>query len=329
MSSDARPLADRQAEKQAARQAEVLAALEAHGDEAGYFEPLGADHAALFTDEGTTLLVTFETFDACRRDGDGMPMGQKLAAAQGWSSLCLLAEGSTWFRDRAVFGFFDRQVDDAFFEDFDRVIFWGANMCGYAAAAFSVTAPGATVILAAPQATLDPVVTGWDNRFTDRRRMDFTSRYGYGPDMIEGAGPVYLIYDPRSAPDAMHAALFTKPFVHKLACPFLGPMPARILSEMSILEPLIVAAGREDFTPGVFWKLYRARHRCRPWLRRMTQWLDQRNRVFLAALATRAAAERVEDGQFVDRLAELEAMLEEAGGSLPPALPTPKPPPAL
>ena len=51
-------------------------------------------------------------------------------------------KGDTWFRDNRVYGYFDRLIADGFFEDFDTVIFYGAGSCGYAAAAFSVAAPG-------------------------------------------------------------------------------------------------------------------------------------------------------------------------------------------
>jgi hypothetical protein len=43
-------------------------------------------------------------------------------------------------------------VDDGFFDEFEQVIFYGSGSSGYAAAAFSVAAPGATVIAVQPQA---------------------------------------------------------------------------------------------------------------------------------------------------------------------------------
>ncbi|MEI4485931.1 phosphoadenosine phosphosulfate reductase [Frigidibacter sp. MR17.14] len=312
------------------RQAEIFERLDAFGEDAGYFEPLGPRHGALFCDEGTTLLVTFETLDACKGDPDGRPMGQRIAARHGWSSLSLIADGPTWFRDRAVFGFFDRQVDDAFFEDFDRVIFWGAGMCGYAAAAFSVTAPGATVILAAPQATLDPAVTGWDGRFARLRRMNFTDRYGYAPDMIEGAGPVYVIYDPLDTADAMHASLFTRPFVQKLPCPFIGRGPARMLADMGLIEPLLEAAAADDFSAADFWRLYRARRSHRPWLRRFAAVLEQRERPVLSAIVNRNAGSRLGDSQFRSRFKDLSDEIAGRGGSIPPARrPAERPAPVL
>ena len=65
-----------------------------------------------------------------------------------------------WFRYPKVHAYFNRLVDDGFFDDLDKVVFYGAGPCGYAAATFSVAAPGATVVAIQPQATLDPRVTG-------------------------------------------------------------------------------------------------------------------------------------------------------------------------
>ncbi|MDD8022965.1 MAG: phosphoadenosine phosphosulfate reductase, partial [Paracoccaceae bacterium] len=142
--------------------------LEALGDETGYYERLGWSHGAFFADEGPVLLVSFEARGGIRaRSDDQMPLGYSVAQAGGWSSLTLICDHDTWFRDPAVYAYFDRLVDEAFFEDFDRVIFYGTGPAGYAAAAFSVTAPGATVIAIQPQATLDPRLSGWDDRFAD------------------------------------------------------------------------------------------------------------------------------------------------------------------
>ncbi|MFN6978284.1 MAG: phosphoadenosine phosphosulfate reductase, partial [Gemmobacter sp.] len=174
-----------------------LACLDAIAEDAGYLEALGPRHWAFFHDDSPTLLVTFETVDAIRGGSPGqMPLGWDIARANGWSHLCLIADGATWWRDRRVWGFFDRLVDDAFFEDFDRVCFYGAGAGGYAAAAYSVAAPGATVLALRPRATLDPGVAGWDPRDRTARRLDFTSRYGFAPDMTEGAGKVFVLADP-------------------------------------------------------------------------------------------------------------------------------------
>ena len=157
-------------DQRASSEADWLARLDDVGQREGFFRHLGADHAALFVARKPVLIVTFETADTIRqREPDQMPFGLTVCAMRGWSHLCLIARRDTWYRDPAVYAFFDRMVDDAFFEQFEQVVFFGAGMAGYAAAAYSVTAPGAAVILLNPQATLDPSIAGWDPRFAEQR----------------------------------------------------------------------------------------------------------------------------------------------------------------
>jgi hypothetical protein len=236
------------------------------GEEAGYFQTLGSKHWAYFVDESPTLLVTFETVDAIRATPSQLPSGDAIARKHGWSHLCIIADGDTWYRDPAVYRFFDRQVDDAFFEDFDKVVFYGAAMGGYAACAFSVTAPGATVIALSPRATLDPALTRWDKRNTAQRRLDFKSRYGFAPDMTEGAGQVFIAYDPEFAPDAMHATLFIRPWVTHLHTRHLNDQIETALSQMGALTPMIEAAAKGTLSSKSFAQLWRARRKFMPYL---------------------------------------------------------------
>ena len=177
----------------------------------------------------------------------------------GWSSLSVMSDGQSWFRDREVYAYFDDLIDDGFFEEFDNVVFYGAGPCGYAAAAYSIAAPGARVLALQPQATLDPRVAEWDERFIRQRRLDFTSRYGYAPDMIDAAQEAFVIYDPEELEDAMHAALFTRPNVHKLRLRHAGGALQFSLRNMKILSRLIALGGTGRLTPEIFAKLARAR----------------------------------------------------------------------
>ena len=282
-----------------------LARIEEIGEEAGYFQPLGARHWAFFMDESPTLLVTFETVDAIRARSDGLPMGHALAKMRGWSHLCLIADGDTWYRDPAIYRYFDRLVDDAFFEDFDRTILYGSGMGAYAACAYSVAAPGATVLAVRPVATLDPAVAGWDTRFLAQRRLCFTDRYGFAPDMTEGAGDVFVFYDPEQRLDAMHAALFARPHVTPLRCRHLGSQIERALAQMQILPAIIAAAGDGNLNPALFARFYRQRRRHMPYLREVMAQLDGADRTYLTALLARNVTARLQAPRFRRRLADL------------------------
>lgn len=284
----------------------------------GYFEPLGQNHFAVLTDAAPTLLVTFETIDSIRDETeDELPLGFDLVSRNGWSHLGIIANGNTWFRDKSVYGYFDRLVDDGFFEDFDQVIFMGSGMCGYAAAAYSVVAPGCTVMVYNPLATLDPRVTEWDHRFGSMRRTSFTDRYGFAPDMIEAADQVFVFYDPDEEMDAMHVALFTRPHVTKMRSRHLGRHILQDMIHMDILQPLLETAGAGGDVAGHFHKLFRARHDYSPYLRRLLMRLEDDDRSMLSGLLCRNVVNRMKAPRFRRRLVEIEAKLSEAGQSLP------------
>lgn len=285
----------------------------------GYFEPLGEDHFAMFADEGAVLLVTFETRESIRRLRENqLPLGASVARANGWSSLTLVCNRDTWFRDPRVFAYFDRLVDDAFFEDFDKVVFYGSGPCGYAAAAFSVAAPGATVLAMSPQATLDPKLAGWDDRFRQMRRTSFEDRYGFAPDMMEGVGEGYILFDPFEPLDAMHAALFARPGVTLLPCRNMGNQIEDIFAFTQQLEPLLCDAVNGAFTEKGFWKMYRERRNSPRYLRRLGYALQDRGRTVLEAILCRNVVERLKGPRFLQRFERLETHLKDQGITLPP-----------
>lgn len=295
-----------------------IAILDRITDDSGYLEALGPQHWAFFHDDGPVMLVTFETVEAIRARPDQMPFGWAMARAHGWSHLCMIGEGDTWWRSRRVWGYFDRLVDDAFFEDFDRVCFFGAGRAGYAAAAYSVAAPGATVLAVRPRATMDPAVAGWDPRDRGARRLDFTSRYGFAPDMTEGAGRVFVLADPAEPLDAMHMALFRRPWTTRLPARFSGAEPEAMLGHMGLLMPLVQAAVEGRLSPAVWAGMWRGRRMHAPWLRNVLARLGQGKSRLREAVFCRAVAARVNAPRFRRRLAELTEALEAEGIALPP-----------
>jgi hypothetical protein len=259
------------------------ARLDELGDDAGAFEEIGADHMSLFIDAGRDLLVTFEDAAAVRNSPTGRPMGFAAVAQHGWSLLALFCEGETWFRDPKVWATLDRLTDEGFFEGYDRVLFHGVGSCGYAAAALSVAAPGARVLLVRPHATLDPAVTGWDQRFHADRRRDFTTRYGYAPAMVDGALSTHIVQDPAQMPDAMHAALFTRPGVTQLRCRGAGRRPEQTLTALGLMPDLLVQAMTGALTPASFARLWRARRKSAAYLRGLANRLTSEGRTGLLA----------------------------------------------
>jgi hypothetical protein len=291
---------------------EWLCELEEIGRDRGYFAPLGDDHSVVFVDgDPSVLFVSFETRGAIRSfNGNGLPLGFGLPETNGWSHLSLVSNGDTWFRSRHVWSYFDRLVDEGFFEEFDRVVFYGAGMCGYAAAAYSVAAPGATVILISPQATLDPGLTEWDDRFPHMRRTDFTRRYGYAPDMIEAAERAFVVYDPGEELDAMHATLFVRPNVDRIRYRRggAGSIDAD-LRAMGVFHTVVEAAAEGTLTRMTFLRALRERRTHLPYLRALLSRVQAEGRPYLTVLLCRAVLK-------VHRTPRFRHFLEEAAHEL-------------
>lgn len=277
-------------------------------DDFGYLERLGDHHFATFVEEGQSLLVTFETLSGIQDRNEGArPIGWRPFQSQGWSSLTLISDGETWFRDPTVYGYFDRLVDDGFFEDFEQVVFYGADSCGYAASAFSVAAPGATVVAVQPQATLAPDVTSWETRFQKQRKLSFTDRYGFAPDMIEAAEKAFVVFDPEQTLDAMHAALFSRPNVQQLTTRWLGTDVHNDFQNMQLLYPLLTHAMEGTLSRATFSEMWRTRRTYPLYLRRLMAALDQRNRPELTRMLCKNVISRMKGPRFARRLKELNA----------------------
>lgn len=244
-----------------------FAQLEEISEDLGYFEHL-EKHCAAFIDAGPKLLVTFENAeDIVSQSKAAEPLGFEFVRQEGWSHLGIYAHAETWCRSDRVYRFFDRLTDDGFLEDFEEVLFYGAESGGYAATAYSVSSPGCRVLAIKPQATLDPRIAGFDQRYKEQRIKDFTSRYGFGPDMIEATAQTYVAFDPSQLMDTVHAALFTRPNVVKLRCNAFGARLERALRQSGILNDLIVDAMHGTLTQQKFGTYLRARRDYPPYLR--------------------------------------------------------------
>jgi hypothetical protein len=285
-----------------------LQAIEDVTEEDGSFEPLGKRHFAAFIEKGATLLVTFETIQGIGALSEmAQPLGWELIKEAGWSHLCIGSDGDTWFRDGFVYGYFDRLIDDGFFDEFETVLFYGAGPCGYAAAAFSVASPGARVLAIQPQATLDPRVAEWDDRFIDMRRTDFTTRYGYAPDMLDAADRAFVLYDPCEQLDAMQAALFTRQNVTQYRMRHMGNALQTDLLEMDQWVPLLRAAAEGDLTDAFFADLFRARRDYQPYLFNLLAKLERSDRRTLAKALCRNVNSRMRVRRFRRAMAKYEA----------------------
>jgi pimeloyl-ACP methyl ester carboxylesterase len=224
-----------------------------------------------------------------------------------------MAHDWTWYRDEAVYDFFDRLKSEKFFEQFDTVVFYGASMGAYAACVFSAACPGATVIAISPQATLDRDICSWEVRYQKAWKRDFNSRYGYAPDMVASAKNVFLFFDPLESLDAMHAALFRGEHVTKLKCRFMGHRIASALINMKILKPIIGACVDGTMTRPTFYTLLRARHEFRRHLRDLLGRIDEDRHPLLVSLLANYVLSRGNGPMFRRKMNAANEILRKRG----------------
>lgn len=227
----------------------------------GWYRPGTNGHSMLYMPRSSdTLVVTFDNLDiAMTKRDDRRPWGYQFIKDQGWSMLSALAGGWTWYREPWIYEQFDDLKKSSFFKRFDRVVFYGASMGGYAACAFSPAAPGCDVVAISPQSTVDKSVVPWETRYKTVWGRDFTGKYGDAAQASKAAGCVYILYDPYEPLDAQHAARFTNKNVQHLRAPLLGHRLGSSLNQMGILNPIILGALNGTLTETEYYALLRAR----------------------------------------------------------------------
>ncbi len=226
----------------------------------GFFSDLG-EHSFLFVPRSDTLVVTFDNLDiAMTKREDRRPWGFDFIEAQGWSMLGVMAKGWTWFRGDEVSQKFTELQDSGFFKKFKRVVFYGASMGGYAAAAYSAAAPGSTVFTISPQSTLDKTLVPWEMRYKKAWSRDFSGPFGDAAISSQAARDVHIMFDPYVGPDAAHAARYTGDNVTYWRCPLLGHRLGSSLAQMGVLQTIARKAISGELTAHEFHGLLRARH---------------------------------------------------------------------
>lgn len=259
--------------------------LQAANNANGVVTSLNDNNAAVFFKGSSTLLVTFDNLDDARNQvsENRLPFGSNFAVSRGWSSLGMMTNGWTWYRDSVVADYFDHLKAQDFFSQFARVVFYGTSMGGYAAAAFSSAAPGATVLLMNPQATLAREITAsWETRYVKAWRYDFSGRYGYAPDQVKLAEKVHLFYDPYGqVQDGMHAALFHGDNIEKYRCRFFGHGITTSLLKMGILSKVVEGCVNGTASPTDIYSLLRARRETEKYQKSLLYHLSCLNRPWL------------------------------------------------
>lgn len=225
-------------------------------------------HSLLFVKRPSTrLLVTFDNLSNVNDTSpEREPWAFKFAQDNALSHLGVLAHVSDWYRDADLIARFERLVAEGFFDNYERVVFAGVSMGGYAALAFASLVPGAHVVSVNPQSTLDPGLVPWESRYESGQRQDWTLPLSDAAKLTGGLGRVNIFYDPYHALDQQHIDRFSGDNLRIFKCWFSSHKTAVFLRKIDALKPVMQHCIFDELTGPVFYRLYRGRRNL-PWYR--------------------------------------------------------------
>lgn len=259
----------------------------------------GLRHSLLFVRRPVKRLLV--TFDNLSNVGDTSPEREpwafKFAQDRSISHLGVLAHGASWFRDPDLIAQFEKLKNEGFFDDYERVIFAGVSMGGFASIAFGSLVPGAHVVSINPQSTLDEGLVPWETRYEGGRRQDWTLPLSDAAELTGNLGKVQIFYDPYHELDRKHVARFSGDNIHVFHCRYSNHKTAVFMRKIGILKPVMEKAVFEDLNALEFYRLYRARRELRWWKNAIAGYFTERGRVEIAeafGMAFRKRLRRIE-----------------------------------
>lgn len=225
-------------------------------------------HSLMFIKRPVRRLLV--TFDNLSNVGDTSverePWAFKFAQDTNISHLGIMAHVSDWYRDPVLIERMQALAKDGFFDGYDRVVFAGVSMGGFASIAFGSLVPGAHAVAINPQSTLDEGLVPWESRYENGRRQDWTLPLSDAAALTKGFARVNIFYDPYHDLDQAHVDRFSGDNIHIFNCRYSNHKTAVFLRKIDALKPVMQQAIFGELTEQEFYQLYRGR-RDLPWFR--------------------------------------------------------------
>ena len=252
-------------------------------------------HSLLFVKRPVKRLLV--TFDNLANVGDTSldrePWAFKFARDENISHLGIMAHVSDWYRDPELIDRMKELADSGFFDGYDRVVFAGVSMGGFASIAFGSLVPGAHIISINPQSTLDTTLVPWETRYLKGRRQDWTLPLSDAAALTKGLGAVNIFYDPYHELDKKHVSRFSGDNIRVFHCRYSDHKTAVFLRKIDALKPIMHAAIFGELSEKQFYQLYR-RRRILPWFRgSLSSYFKDLGRDELADLANKLCNEQI------------------------------------
>ena len=254
------------------------------GDGRGWMEKRER-HAMVFAErDARTLVVAFDNIGpvndlSFKRE----PWAWKFVHDRGHSYLGVMARRKVWYRDPEIIGWMEDLSARGVFSRYERVVLCGTSMGAFAALAFAPLAPGCVSIAFNPQATLDPALVPWEERWRSGRMADWSLPYSDAGAGARAASRAFVVYDPFFDGDRRHAERIQGPDVVKLKCWFGNHFTPVFLKKLGLLKPIMEGAIDGTLTADGWYRMARAR-RTLPWYAKgLTAAAEERGHPQLAA----------------------------------------------
>lgn len=249
------------------------------GDGEGFIEK-HLRHSLMFVRRPVNrLLVSFDNLSNVNDSSvEREPWAFKFAQDINISHLGVMAHVADWYRDPVLIGRFQRLAEEGFFDGYDRVVFAGVSMGGFASIAFGSLVPGAHVVSVNPQSTLDTGLVPWETRYENGRRQDWTLPLSDAAALTGGLGRVNIFYDPYHALDKLHVGRFSGDNIRVFNCRYSDHKTAVFLRKIGALKPVMSYAIFDELDEEEFYRLYRARRDLRWFKSAVTTYFHDKGR---------------------------------------------------
>ena len=225
------------------------------------------------------LLVTFDNLSNVNDSSiEREPWAFKFAQDINISHLGVMAHVADWYRDPVLIGRFQKLAAEGFFDGYDRVVFAGVSMGGYASIAFGSLVPGAHAVSVNPQSTLDTGLVPWETRYEGGRRQDWTLPLSDAAALTAGFERVNIFYAPYHALDKQHVGRFSGDNIHIFNCRYSDHKTAVFMRKIGALKPVMTHAIFDELTEDTFYKLYRGRRDLRWFKSAVTTYFHEKGR---------------------------------------------------
>lgn len=204
------------------------------------------DYYLDFTPDGEDLVLSFDADDSVPAP-NRLPWLHRPFRDQGLAVLGVKVKRADWYRGEALHDFFQSPDFRFLTGAYDRVLFTGSSMGGFAALTFCT--PGSLVVAHNPPTSLDPELTPWDTRFPESRSLDWSGRFARAEEGARQAARVFVTYDPFDGIDSRHVDRLDPANLVRLKAPLLGHPLAGFLRRIGLLAELVPLALSGELTP--------------------------------------------------------------------------------